>query len=82
VDRDFADLLWGWGAALVIVLVFVIGGILTTSASCHQKWARSGYQVEWGLFEGCVISADQGHVWIPADAYKELKHVPVEVEDR
>jgi hypothetical protein len=63
-------------ALLVIVMLgfcggFVALGMWAESKSCHSKWAASGFQTQWSVMTGCLITRD-GKTYIPEDNYREF----------
>jgi hypothetical protein len=41
--------------------------------TCRRAWTNSGYQQKFDFFAGCMISADGGKNWIPAENYREIQ---------
>jgi hypothetical protein len=58
---------------LGVLFFAVIGGIAwgINSYSCTSKWRMSGFQTDYGVIQGCLISKD-GKTWIPAENYREI----------
>lgn len=62
-------------AIIIVAIIFFSGlGLIAwavSSYSCHSKWRKSGFQTDYGLVQGCLISKD-GKIWIPSENYREL----------
>lgn len=67
MDREFIGVI----LFFVAVIVALLGvAIWTDSIACHSKWERTGFHVDFGPIQGCMIKTPRG--WIPAENYRSL----------
>lgn len=60
-------------ASVVGLIAMVTGGVISYN-TCHSQWGRSGYSVEWGPIQGCMIEV-KPNVWLPS---KNLREIPLQ----
>ena len=62
----------------IIMLLCICAGYAFGAAlsynTCHAQWDRSGYGVEWGPIQGCMIEV-KPNVWLPS---KNLREIPLQ----
>lgn len=60
----------GW-CTWLLMMASVAVGIWLDSASCHSKWAKAGYEVSYGLLQGCMVRV--GGKWIPVETIRDVE---------
>lgn len=52
------------------VLGIAIANVIKYS-KCHSQFGRSGFSVEWGPIQGCMVEVRKG-VWLPSTSIRDI----------
>lgn len=60
---------------IIICLIFIAigGGIVSVVKynKCHSQFGRSGFAVEWGPIQGCMVEVRKG-IWLPSSSIRDV----------